>query len=477
MCGADVGIMGDRHRSWRAWWTLLAVSTGLFLAVQSTTVVGVALPALGADLRMGAAGQAWVVDAYVVVYASLLVPGGVLGDRFGRKGLFVAGVVLFCVGALGAGLAPSPAVLLVARVVQGLGPALLVPGSLAIIRAVFTDPRRRAAAIGLWSTSSGLALAAGPPLGGLVVAELGWRWVFLLNVPLAVLVAVLAAVSVPRLPRAATSERFDTAGAALAVLAIATLAFGVITAQDQGWASPVVWTALAVGALVLAGFVVRQTRQERPLVDVRLFANTAFTTANLAAFVVFFAFVGAIVYFSAYFQQVRGASPIAAGLDVATVGIAYALAAAASGQLVGLLGERWPLVIGLVLAGAATLGLLRLGVATEMDAVWWNLAALGAGIGMCGTPMSTIAMSAVSAERAGMASAVVNAVRQVGQVFGVAILGVLVYERLPPDGQVRTVADREAFVAGLHQALWLSGLALLAAALTAIALSALRRKG
>jgi MFS transporter, DHA2 family, methylenomycin A resistance protein len=443
-----------------AWWALVAVSTGLFLAVLSTTVVSLALPSLGRDLRAGASGLEWVIDAYVVVYASLLVPGGVLGDRWGRKNLFVAGVALFGVGALVTGLATSMTVVLVGRVIQGLGPALVVPGSLTIIRAVFPDQRRRAAAIGLWSTSSGLALAAGPPLGGLIVARLGWRWVFLLNVPLAVAVIVLAAVFVPRLARTTAQDRFDWQSAVLVVLAVASLAFGVITAQDDGWVAAPVWMAFLVGVLGLAGFVGRQLRRTPPLVDVRLFRSPAFTAANLAAFVVFFAFVGAIVYFSAYFQQAQGATPTAAGMDVAAVGIAYALVAAGSGRLVGVVGERWPLVAGLAVAGAATLGLLRLEPGTPIGAIWWNFALLGAGTGLCGTPMSTIAMSTVDAGRAGMASAVVNSVRQIGQVFGVAVLGALVYGQLP-GGQVQGAAGPVLLVRGLHHALWVSGLALL----------------
>ena len=459
----------DRVRSRSPWWALAAVSAGLCLAVLSTTVVSVALPYIGKDLGGSATGLEWVVDAYVVVYASMLAPGGVLGDRWGRKGLFLAGVTLFAVGSAITGLAPSMAVLLVGRAIQGLGPALLVPGSLTIIRAVFEDPRRRATAIGLWSTSAGLAMAAGPPLGGLIVAGLGWRWVFLLNGPLAALVFVLGAVVVPRLPRTAAHDRFDVLGAALVVLALAALAFGVITAQDHGWTTPLVWIALVGGLLALTGFVVRQLRQPRPLVDVRLFRSRAFTAANLAAFVVFFTFIGGIVYFTAYFQQARGASPITAGLDIIPMGIAYALGSGVSGRLIGWTGERLPLVVGLAVAGASALGLLRLDVTSPFSAIWWNFALLGAGIGLCGTPMNTIAMSAVGRERAGMASAVINTLRQVGQVFGVAVLGALVYGAVP-GGRVHTAADRARFVIGLHHALWVSGLALLATAAVSAAL-------
>ncbi len=209
-------------------------------------------------------------------------------------------------------------------------------------------------------------------------------------------------------------------------------------------------------------------RLASPLIDVSLFTRPAFAAASRAAFVVFFAFVGAIVYFSAYLQQVQGHSPISAGLDVAAIGVAYAITTTISGHLVGRIGERMPLVAGLVIAGVASLGLLRLGVNTGIGAIWWNFAVLGAGVGLCGTPMSTIAMAAVDTARAGMAS-VVNSLRQVGQVFGVAVLGALVYARLHRAGPGGRLDPRGAalFISGLHAALWVSGLALLAAGVVA----------
>ena len=190
-------------RASRPWLTLAVMSAGLFLAVLSTTVVSVALPTIGRDLHASPADLEWIVDAYVIVYASLLVAGGAAGDRYGRKGLFLVGTAIFGLGSLAAGLAPAVGVLLAARVLQGIGPALLVPGSLTILRATFTDERQRAVAIGVWSTASGLALALGPPVGGLLVDGLGWRWVFLINVPLAGLLVLAAARFVPRLPRGA----------------------------------------------------------------------------------------------------------------------------------------------------------------------------------------------------------------------------------------------------------------------------------
>jgi EmrB/QacA subfamily drug resistance transporter len=466
----------------RAWTAVGVLAGGLFLAVLSTTVVSVALPAIGRDLSAAPTALEWIVDAYVLVYASLLVAGGVLGDRHGRKGLFLLGATAFGLGSLVSGLAGSVAVLLAGRVLQGIGPALLVPGSLTIIRAVFTDERRRAAAIGLWSMSSGLALAAGPALGGVIVDAIGWRWVFLLNVPLAAALILLAARYVPRLPRHAAPGRFDHLGAALTTAAVAAIAFGLIEGQDRGWTAPPVLGAFAGGAAALAWFARRERRVADPLVDVTLFGRAAFTAANVAALVVFFSFVGAIVYFSAYFQQVLGRSPLGAGFAVSAIGIAFALAAPLSGRLVGRLGTHPPMLAGLVVSGVAMLGLLRLGPATGVGAIWWDLALAGGGVGLCLTPMTAIAVSAVDASRAGMASAVHNAMRQLGQVLGVAVLGALVYAHPAVRGGGVGGAgrldprDRVLFVAGLHHALWVAGLALLAAAAFAAVLLPLARR-
>ena len=456
-----------------AWAALAVVAGGQFLAVMSTTVVSVALPTIGEELRAGATDLQWIVDAYVLVYSSLLVAGGVLGDRHGRKGVYLLGVVAFGLGSLLTGLAPSVGPLLLGRVVQGLGPALLVPGSLTIIRAIFEDPGRRAAAIGLWSTGSGLALAVGPGLGGVVVDAAGWRWVFLLNVPLSAVLILLAARFVPRLPRTPARGRFDWLGAVLTTAGVAALAFAIIDGQDLGWGSWPIVAAFAGGVAALAAFVAWERRLEEPLVDVSLFLRPSFTAANVAALVVFFSFVGAVVYFSAYLQQVQGHSPVVAGLDVSAIGIAFALAAPLSGRLVGRVGPRPPMLAGLVVSGAATLGLLRLGPDTGIGSIWWNFALVGAGVGLCLTPMTAIAVAAVDASHAGMASAVHNAMRQLGQVLGVAVLGALVYAHLSPGSVAgRRLDPRHAslFVDGLHHALWVSGLALLAAALLAAVL-------
>jgi MFS transporter, DHA2 family, methylenomycin A resistance protein len=255
-------LAGARASSGAAPWpTLVVVAAGLFLAVLSTTAMSVALPSIGHDLGASATDLEWTVDAYVLVYASLLVPGGVAGDRRGRKGTFILGVALFGLGSLAAGLAPTTGLLLAARVAQGTGPALLIPGSLAIIRAAFTDDRQRAMAIGLWSTSSGIAMAAGPAVGGVIVGTLGWRWVLLLNVPLTAALVALAARVVPRLPRPGTRGPFDWPGAAASVAAVGLLAFAVIEGQDRGWTSALVVAAFAAGAGAGVAFVLAARRR------------------------------------------------------------------------------------------------------------------------------------------------------------------------------------------------------------------------
>jgi MFS transporter, DHA2 family, methylenomycin A resistance protein len=279
-------------------------------------------------------------------------------------------------------------------VLQGLGPVLLVPGSLTLIRSVCDDDRQQAQAIGLWSTGSGLGMAAGPVVGGLITAHLGWRWVFGVNVPL-------------------------------------------------GWTSPPVLAGFALSAGSLAGFVAREQRAVTPLVDISLFRRPAFAAANIAALVVFFAFIGA------YFQQVQRDSPVRAGFEVAITGMAFAVAAPLSGRLTGRAGPCWPMLGGLVVAGAAMLGLLRLQTSTGAGAIWWDFALAGAGVGMCLTPMTQVAVSAVGTARAGIASAVHNALRQAGQVLGVAVLGALVYARVPAAIRLHG-AQAVAFTSGLR---------------------------
>jgi EmrB/QacA subfamily drug resistance transporter len=450
--------------------TVLAVTLAQFMAVMTTSVVSVALPTIGRDLHASSTSLEWIVDAYVIVFASLLVAGGVLSDRRGRKGMFMTGVTLFGIGSLLAGVAPSVGWLLGGRVIQGLGPAIVTPTSLAIISATFDDPRERAAAIGVWSSGSGLALAVGPAVGGLLTDTIGWRSVFLLNVPLALVVIVLGVRFIPVIPRAQALRRFDWTGAVLTTAGVGVLTFGLIEGPTRGWGSGLILGAFVVALSALVVFVGWERRHEAPLIDVSLFSRAPFTVANLAGLTVFFAFIGGIVYLSAYFQQVQGRSALGAGLAVLPIGLGFFCGAQLSGRLVGRFGPRFPMVFGLVLCGAAMVALVRLRPGSPIGAVWWDLAAVGLGGGLSLTPMTAVAMAAVRAERAGMASAIHNSMRQVGQALGVAVLGSLVYVGVAGGAGGGRLDGRSsvAFVDGLHRAVLVSGGCLLVAAVLAV---------
>jgi MFS transporter, DHA2 family, methylenomycin A resistance protein len=453
--------------------TVLIVTLAQFMAVMSSSSVSVALPTIGRSLHASSTSLEWIVDAYVIVYASLLVAGGVISDRRGRKGMFLIGVTLFGAGSLIAGVAPTVGWLIAGRVVQGLGPAAVTPTSLAIISGTFDDQSGRARAIGVWSSGSGLALAVGPALGGALVVSVGWRWVFLLNVLVAALIIGLGSAYVPRIARTVVRGRFDAVGAVLTTAGIGALTFGLIEGPTRGWGSSVILGAFAVAVVCLGAFVPWELRHESPLIDVSLFRLPAFTVANLAGLAVFFSFLGAIVYLSAYFQQVQGRSALGAGLSVLPIGLGFFAGAQLSGRLVGRFGPREPMVGGLTLCGAAMLGLLRLRVASGIGSVWWDLAAVGLGGGLCLTPMTATAMAAVRSARAGMASAIHNSMRQIGQALGVAVLGSLVYTGIPggPGGGERLYgAAAAAFVSGLHAAMAVAGGCLLVAAALAAAL-------
>jgi DHA2 family methylenomycin A resistance protein-like MFS transporter len=453
--------------------TVLVVTLAQFMAVMSTSAVSVALPTIGRDLHASGTSLEWIVDAYVIVFASLLVAGGVLSDRRGRKGMFMTGATLFGIGSLVGGVAPSVGWLLCGRVIQGLGPAIVTPTSLAIISATFDEPGARAGAIGVWSSGSGLALALGPAVGGLLVDAIGWRSVFLLNVPLALVVIALGVRFIPVIARSEEGARFDWTGAFLTTTGIGLLTFAIIEGPGRGWDSGLILGAFVVAFGALAAFVAWEERHESPLIDVSLFSRAPFTVANLAGLAVFFAFIGGIVYLSAYFQQVQGRSALGAGLAVLPVGIGFFVGAPLSGRLVGRFGPRFPMVFGLLLCAAGMLGLVRLQTDSSIGSVWWDLAAVGLGGGLSLTPMTATAMAAVRAQRAGMASAIHNSMRQVGQALGVAVLGSLVYAGVvggAAGGGRLEGAQASAFVDGLHRAVLVSAGCLLAAAVLAVVL-------
>lgn len=447
---------------------LLTVTTAQTLSVASALVVAVALPPIGQDLHADAAQLQWVIDAFVLVLASMLVAGGVVGDRRGRKPAFLTGLLIFAAGSLWCTLAPTIGWLLAGRVIQAFGPVLVLPASLAIVSDAFPDPADRARAIGLWGAGSGIGLALGPTAGGALVDAFGWRGVFAVNIPICLALALTGWRTIPRRRPADPTHRFDLAGAALLTTGLGALAFVIIEGRQRGWTSGVVLAAAVVSVGALTAFAAVERRHPAPLIAPALLRTRTFVVANLAGAAVFFSFTGMVVFLSAFLQQVQGASPGAAGLTLLPFGACVALLAPVAGRLTARVGARTPMVIGLTLATAATVFLrVRIDVALDVDGAWWILALLGAGVGLALPPMTVTAVTSVDLPRAGMASAVHNASRQLGQMLGVAVLGAIILAQAgaAADGGARLRgAAATDWTAGLHAALTVCAVLLATAA-------------
>lgn len=404
------------------WAVLATCCLALFLVGLDTTAVNVALPAIGADLGVAPAALPWVVDAYTLVLASLLISSGALADRFGRRRLLRAGLVVFAAASALCALAPTPGLLVAARAAQGVGASMLSPVGLAIVVGVFPDARDRARAVGAWAGVFGASMAVGPLLGGVVVELAGWRWVFGLVVPVAVLALGLTTRFVPE-SRVDRPRRLDLPGQVLLTAVVAGAVALLIEAPHRGWASPAV--LLGAGALVSSVLllVVVELRRADPLVDPRLLRVPAFTGAVAAAVAVFVALNAALLATSLHLQGDRGLSSAAVGAVTLPLALAAMLVAPVSGVLVGRLGARGPLLAAgglLALAGA----LLRLG--PHDGPPWWlatGLLVLGIGFGLANAPITTTSVSSLPPDRAGVAGGITSAARQLGAALGVAVAG------------------------------------------------------
>jgi DHA2 family methylenomycin A resistance protein-like MFS transporter len=405
---------------------LAVLVVGQVLSVANANMIAVALPPLARDIGASGTQQQWVVDAFVLVFAALLIAGGVLGDRHGRRRAFVAGLGVFAVGSLACAVAASPGLLIAARVVQGLGPPLILPASLALVAAAYPDRRERARAIGFWGAGSGLGAALGPLLGGLIVSGLGWRWVFALNIPVALALAAAAmrVIAPDRGHRGA--HRFDGAGALLVTLGMGGVVFGIIEGRERGWASAAVMAGFAAGAALLAAFVATERRHPEPLVDLALLGRRAFAAANLGGAMMMFTLIGTTVYVSAFLESTRGLSALETGLALLPMGATVATCAPVSGRLTARIAPPVLIVVGILLAAAGAALLGRTDATDGAGDLWPALVLLGAGTGFALPPMTSTAVSAAPAHETGMASAIHNASRQLGGALGVAVLGTIV---------------------------------------------------
>ncbi|MBN1631907.1 MAG: DHA2 family efflux MFS transporter permease subunit [Thermoleophilia bacterium] len=412
--------------------TLGAMCFALFMAMLDNTVVNVALPSISESLGSGISGLQWIVDAYTLVFATLLLTGGTLGDLLGRKKCFLAGLVVFTAGSLLCALAPSLSVLIAGRGVQGIGAAVLMPGTLAILTNTFPDPRERAQAIGIWAGVSGLALAMGPVIGGLLVDSLGWQSVFYLNVPVGV-IALVVAWLVVREFKHSEGRRLDLPGQALAIVTLGALTYALIEANNYGWTSPLILALFATTAVGLAAFILVELRSSSPMLELRFFRNPTFTAGAVCAAVISFGMFGMFFFLSLFLQNVQGYTPLEAGIRTLPCTGMILIFAPLAGRLAGRIGSRLPMTLGLAVNALSLFLFTRVQVETPYGDIWPILSLAGFGMAIVMTPMTAAIMGAVPQERAGMASATTNASREIGGVFGIALLGAVVTQVLTRD--------------------------------------------
>jgi EmrB/QacA subfamily drug resistance transporter len=413
---------GLAFSSTRGRWVLAATVLGSGIAFLDSTVVNVALPQIGDDLDTGVGGLQWVLNGYLLAISSLILLGGSLGDRFGRKRIFQLGIVVFAIGSLLCTVAPTAMFLVLARVVQGVGGALLTPGSLAILEASFRR-EDRSRAIGAWSGLSGVASAIGPFLGGWLVDAASWRWIFLINLPLAAFVLVVAARHVPESLDPEADQHIDGVGAALIALALGGLSWGLIAAGDDGWGAVSVWGSLLVGAFSFVAFVVNERRSRHPMLPPTIFASSQFRAANLVTATVYAALGGVFFLLVVQLQNVLGYSAIEAGAATFPITILMLALSARSGALAARIGPRLQMTVGPLLVAAGTLLMTRIDAgATYAGAVLPAVVVTGLGLATTVAPLTSTALSAVEDRYAGVASGVNTTVARAAQLAAVAAL-------------------------------------------------------
>lgn len=446
------------------------------MTTLDNTIVNVALPSLQRDLHATPAGLQWTVDSYVLARASLLFICGSLSDRIGRRRSFGIGLVAFVGASLACSVAPTLDALIAFRALQGVGGALMTPSSLAILTNTFTEVRSRARAVGIWSATTGLSTAAGPVLGGLLVETVGWRSVFWVNIPIGC--GALLGTRLLRESKAETESRgFDIPGQALITTSLASLTYALISAPDSGWGSPEVVALIVVAATTMGLFVIRERTTTDPLLDMRYFRNPALSGAVVLATVAFIALGGFLFFNTLYLQDVRGYSPLEAGLLTVPTTVATLVLAPLAGRITGTVGARRPataasaliaasmVVLATVMAPATALGLLACGYVL-----------LGCGMGLINPPVTNAAVSSMPPEHAGVASATTSTARQVGTNLGIALLGSVIFSSAAGAGHTAVGAGSTrlepqvatAFTQGLSYGYALTAVLALACVLVAV---------
>ncbi|MFB9833765.1 MFS transporter [Actinoallomurus acaciae] len=403
---------------------LPAICLGYFMVILDATAVSLSLPALGRDVGGGVGALQWVVDGYTLTFAALLLMAGSLGDRYGARRVFCAGLGLFVVASAACGLAPGAVTLVVARLVQGAAAAVLVPCSLALVRAAYDDPRARARAVGVWGGVAGIAAASGAVTGGVLTQAVSWRLVFFVNVPIGV-AALLAARR--HVPPAGGHGRpgFDLPAQATAIVALGVLTFALIEARTEGWTSPFILGGLVAAALLVVAFTAIERGSAGPMLPLGLFRDRAFAGGSAIGLLLNLGFYGQLFVISLYFQNTRHMSPTTAGLALLPEGLLVSLASLLSGRVTGRAGTRPTMLSGLCVGAAGLFGLMAAGPHVSYLALVVPLMAAGFGMAFTMPAATTTVVEAAPADRAGVASGAINTGRQVGSTIGVALVGTL----------------------------------------------------
>jgi EmrB/QacA subfamily drug resistance transporter len=429
------------------------------------TVVNVALPSMQRSLHLDLADLEWVVAGYALTFAAFMLTGGKLADFMGRRLIFMVGLVIFTGASLACGLATSGSFLIGARVVQGLGGALMNPATLSIITATFA-PRERGKAIGIWAGVSAMALAIGPLVGGLLTEHINWNWIFFVNVPVGVVGLVTAPLLISESRDTSADQRLDLAGLATSAIGLFSLTYALIEANTYGWGSARILGAFALAAVSLGVFVILELHQRAPMLDLTLFKNRTFSGANTAMLFVGLAMFGTFLYLTLYMQNVAGYSPVKSGATFLPMTILIILVAPQAGRLSDRFGSRWFVGIGMVLLSAMLLYYSNLGHHVTFWELLPGLLIGGLGMGMTMTPVTAAAMSSVPMDKAGVGSAVLNSMRQVGGSLGIAVMGAVV-AHVTAASLAAGNDQTTAFLHGFHDALRVASLIAFAGAIVA----------
>ena len=433
----------------------MAVSLANFMAYLDNNVTNVALPTIQRSLHLSTAGLEWVVSSYLLVVAGLLLVGGRVADVYGRRRTFVIGLAVFTLSSLVAGLAGSGGMLIGARAVQGLGAALLMPTTLAIILATFQDVRERTMAIGIWGAIGALALAAGPVIGGLVAQHVHWGWIFLINVPIGVVTLALGIWSIAESRADLAAQRLDLPGLATSALALFALTYALIEGQDLGWTSAVILASFAVAAVGLAAFLLIESRAAYPMVSLPIFRSRVFSGGTGTMMIWGFGILGIYFFTSLYLQDILGFSPTKSGLSFVPMALCIAAFSALSPRLASLLGRHRAVSFGM---GVMALGLVlfaREGAGAGFGSLMPGFLLFGAGAGLMNVPLTNAVMDAAPADQSGIASALLNASREVAGLLGVTVIGAVLSSVRASSLRGGTSAAG-AFLDGYHAGLWVT---------------------